>query len=206
MAAMNTFLYRMTHIDNIPHIIVNGITHATSTTCNESYVAIGDRSLISSRNEYLLSNGKEIGVYIPFYFFYRMPMLYVIQKGYNGVSKTAPEDIVYCLVKVDEVVAKNLEFVFTDGHAKNRLSTVYFKKDIDKIDQILDWTAIKSTSWVNENDTDLKRRKEAEFLIEGDIPADSICGYVVHNEDARQKLIALGIDESKVVVRPSFYF
>ncbi len=32
----------------------NGITHATSDACNKSYVAIGDRSLISSRNEYLL--------------------------------------------------------------------------------------------------------------------------------------------------------
>lgn len=206
MAVMNINLYRMTHIDNIPHIIVNGITHATSSACNKSYVAIGDRSLISSRNEYLLSNGKEIGVYIPFYFFYRMPMLFVIQRGYKGVSKTTPEDIVYCLVKVNEVIAKNMEFVFTDGHAKSRLSTVYFKKDIDKIDQILDWDAIKRLSWVDEKDTDLKRRKEAEFLIEGDIPADSICGYVVYNEDARQKLIALGIDESKVVVRPSFYF
>lgn len=43
MAVMNINLYRMTHIDNIPHIIVNGITHATSSACNKSYVAIGDR-------------------------------------------------------------------------------------------------------------------------------------------------------------------
>jgi hypothetical protein len=206
MANLDIYLYRMTHMVNIPHILKYGITHSRSSECNANYVAIGDKSLISSRNEYLLSNGKEIGSYIPFYFFYRMPMLYVIQKGYNGVDRVEPQEIVYCLLKIKDVVERDLEFVFTDGHAKNKLSRVYLKTDVDCIDKILDWTAIRSVSWKSETDIDLKRRKEAEFLIEEDVPAEIICGFVVYNDEARRKLTEYGISDNKIAIRPEFYF
>lgn len=92
-------------------------------------------------------------------------MLYVIQKGYNGVDRVEPQEIVYCLLKIKDVVERDLEFVFTDGHAKNKLSRVYLKTDVDCIDKILDWTAIRSVSWKSETDIDLKRRKKRNSLL-----------------------------------------
>lgn len=60
-------LYRMTHIDNIPHILEYGITHKHSKNKNEGFVAIGDQSLISNRNtkEVFISNGNglEYGIF-----------------------------------------------------------------------------------------------------------------------------------------------
>ena len=32
------YLYRMTHIDNISHILEHGITHQSSINCNPNYV------------------------------------------------------------------------------------------------------------------------------------------------------------------------
>ncbi len=102
----------MTHVNNIAHILRFGITHFNSVNRNLTYKPIGDSSLISSRNRFQLPNGKMLGEYIPFYFGRRMPMLYVIQKGFNGVTITPAEEIVYCITSVQNIIDRDLNFVF----------------------------------------------------------------------------------------------
>lgn len=207
MADLNkAYLYRMTHIENVPHILEHGVTHVSSVHTNKSYKTIGDNSIISTRNNFDLPNGKKPGAYIPFYFGARMPMLYVIQKGYNGVPVTPAKDIVYCISSVQKVVDHNLPFVFTDGHAVDGLSGFYEQKDLPNIDQILDKKAIDATYWHKDDDLDLKRRKEAEFLIETDIHVTAIIGRVVYNEEAKKHLLTMGIPEKKIYVKPNCYF
>lgn len=196
----------MTHIENIPHILQNGITHSTSVNANPNFIAIGDSSLISTRNSFLLNNGRLLGDYIPFYFGYKTPMLYVIQRGFNRVASTPAENIVYCISSVQKIIDLKLDFVFTDGHAVDRLSTQYTISDIQNIDTLIDKNAIKSKYWKDENDLDLKRRKEAEFLVLGHIAPDGILGYVTYNENTKKRLIGFGADASKVVVKPEYYF
>lgn len=84
MTLDNIYLYRMTHIGNIPHILSHGIVHSTSPKANPDYIAIGDKSLIDCRKSKTVEVAGEkivLGDYIPFYFGVRMPMLYVIQHG-----------------------------------------------------------------------------------------------------------------------------
>ena len=50
MELENIYIYRMTHIDNIPNIMVNGITHKNSPNSDPNFVAIGDVSLIDTRS------------------------------------------------------------------------------------------------------------------------------------------------------------
>jgi len=45
----NVKLYRITHIENIPHILQYGITHKDSVNKNPEYRNIGDLSLIETR-------------------------------------------------------------------------------------------------------------------------------------------------------------
>lgn len=201
-----TYLFRMTHIDNIPHVIAHGITHALSTNAHPAFTPIGDSSLISTRSNFVLDNGRRLGDYIPFYFGYRTPMLFVIQKGYNTVLRTAAEDIVYCVCSVQSILDNGLTFVFTDGHAVNRFSNQYSEADVDRIDELLDWPAIGAKFWNSDTDLDLKRRKEAEFLVEADVPFGGILGFVVFNEAAKNKLVVWGISETQVAVRAEFYF
>ena len=148
-------LYRMTHIENIPHVLQYGITHSSSPNANPAFVPIGDSSLITTRSQFVLDNGRWLGEYIPFYFGTRMPMLYVIQKGYNLVKPTLAEDIVYCVTSVQQIMEENLEYTFTDGHAVDSFSTQYGIEDIEKIDVLLDMKAIKARYWNDENDLDL---------------------------------------------------
>jgi hypothetical protein len=196
----------MTHIENIPHILQNGITHSKSKNANPSFFPIGDNSIINLRNEFKLDNGKLLGEYIPFYFGIRTPMLYVIQKGYNKVLPTPAEKIVYCVTSVQKIIDQKLDFVFTDGHAVDGFSSQYTLAEIPNINTILDKNAIDSIYWKNEKDLDLKRKKEAEFLILNDIPIETILGFITYNENAKNKVINFGVEDLKVIIRPNYYF
>lgn len=200
------YLYRMTHIQNISHILDYGITHSASANANPNFISIGDGSLIDSRNKFLLSNGRGLGEYIPFYFSYRTPMLYVMQKGFNMVPPTPAEKIVYCVSTVQKILNLHLDFLFTDGHAIDKFSSQFTIADIQNIDTILDHNAINAKYWKDENDLDMKRRKEAEFLVLGDISTDAILGYLVYNENAKDTIINFGAKESNVIIKSNYYF
>lgn len=207
MADLNkTYLFRMTHIENIPHILQYGITHLTSPNANKKYVPIGDGSLITTRGSFVLNNGKQLGDYIPFYFGALTPMLYVIQKGYNGVKVTPAKDIVYCVSSVQKIIDAQLDFVFTDGHAIESFSTQYAPSAVNEIDTLLDFKAIKDSNFKDPNDLDKKRRKQAEFLVENDIPKQAILGFIVSNKNTQDKLLAMGIAEKSIKIMPGYYF
>lgn len=201
-----TYLFRMTHIENIPHVLKFGITHASSINANPNFVPIGDSSIITTRNDFQLRNGKKLGEYIPFYFGVRTPMLFVVQNGYNMVAPTPAENIVYCVTSVKKIIELQLDFVFTNGHAVNGFTSQYSHADIPNIDEIIDWKAVKEKFWTNDTDLDLKRRKEAEFLVLGDIDPSGILGFVVYNKNAQTRMVDFGVNELNVPIKPHFYF
>ncbi|HOF45642.1 MAG TPA: DUF4433 domain-containing protein [Bacteroidales bacterium] len=196
----------MTHIENIPHILQYGIVHSNSINANPNFVPIGDGSLIATRNNIILNNGRPLGEYIPFYFGVRTPMLYVIQHGFNMVAPMPAENIVYCVTSVQKIIELQLNFIFTDGHAVDGFTSQFTRQDIDNLNEILDWHAIKAKYWHKDNDLDLKRRKEAEFLVLGDIPTNAILGYVVYNQNSKNKLIKYGIDTAYIFINHEYYF
>lgn len=200
------YLFRMTHIENIPHILKYGITHPESEFANVEYIGIGDQSIIETRKDKVLIDDKKIGDFIPFYFAKRTPMLLVVQTGYNGVSKVHPSNIVYCVSSIQKIIDSGNDFVFTDGHAINGLSTVHRKEEIENLFEIIDEKAIKSNQWSDENDLDLKRRKEAELLLIGDLGVDFIIGYAVYDEGAKNRLIDFGVNEKKIIVKKDYYY
>ena len=208
-------IYKMFHIENIPHILVNGITHKSSPNANPNFVAIGDTSMIAHRNERQanVTNGTNNiiesitpGDFIPFYFGVRMPMLYVVQHGGNFVeSVNKPEDIVYVACSVQAIVDSNLLYYFSDGHAADSLTTFYDKTKINDLPQIVDWHAVKERNWGGHENLNIKRKKQAEFLVKEDIPRDFIIGFVCYNDAAKQKLIAFGVNNPIKVIPKAYY-
>ena len=86
------------------------------------------------------------------------------------------------------------------------MSSQYSNVDIVNIDNFVDWKAIKAKFWIDENDLDLKRRKEAEFLISGDIPFVSLLGFIVYNQKAKERLLSIGVPEEKIKINTTYYF
>lgn len=196
----------MTHIDNVPHILAHGVTHRNSPNANPNFTPIGDPTLISARDGFLLDNGRTLGEYIPFYFGPRMPMLYVIQKGFNGVTVTQATDIVYCVSSVQNVMNTNQDFIYTNGHAVDSFSTQFGPQDITEIENQVDFEAVKVRDWKSPTDLDLKRRMQAEFLLLGDLPFPSVLGFMVRNETAKIQLMGFGVRENQIHINANAYF
>lgn len=197
----------MTHIENVPHILQYGITHYSSQNKSNDFVPIGDGSLINSRSQFIMPNGRKLGEYIPFYFGVRMPMLYVIQNGFNGVKAVSAKDIVYCITTVEAITKSGLDYIFSNGHAVDNFSDFFDRKDIDRVEEIVDFAAVKAQYWKKDTDLDLKRRKEAEFLVMGDIPVEAVLGFAVYNNESAQKIQQMAnFANKKIVIKPNYYF
>lgn len=60
-------------------------------------------------------------------------MLYVIQNGHNVVVPIPAKYIVNCVITVQKILEVSLHFVFTDGHAVDRLGSFHEASAIQKI-------------------------------------------------------------------------
>lgn len=211
-------VYRMTHLDNIEHILQNGITHRNSPNHNPNYITIGDISLINTRDtkQVTVDNGDfldfdastiTLGDFIPFYFGIKMPMLYVIQNGGNFVIEPTPASkIVYMVCSVSRLIEKYEKYFFSDGHATDNLTSFYNKSRINDLAEIIDWNAVKASYWGGQDNLNLKRKKQAEFLISEDIAPSLIFAFGCYNDAAKNKLISIGVKKEKIKVIPKAYY
>ena len=76
---------------------------------------------------------------------------------------------------------------------------------VQRLDK-LDFKAIKARYWKDDTDLDLKRRKEAEFLVSGDLPVSAILGFIVFNENAKNRLLAVGLPDKQIHINSNAYF
>lgn len=205
------YIFRMIHFDNLEYILTNGICCSRHPKADPGYINIGDSSLISQRDNYVVRvdpPGGVLGDYIPFYFAGHTPMLLKIITGY-GVDKIPQEDIIFICCKVNDIIDYTNEWCFTDGHAKSAI-TEYFN-DLRFISRV-DWNAVKATKWTNdENDFDRTRKKQAEFLVKYFIPVPYISSIIVKNsekeEEVRSILNRLNINiPIHIDVENNFYY
>ncbi len=211
-------IYRITHIGNIPHILRYGITHKNSLNNNPHFIEIGDKSLIDNRSykEVVVDNGDTsklapptiiLGDFIPFYFGVKMPMLYVIQHGGNFVEKPVSSgNIIYLACSLQRIIQSKIIFYFTDGHATDNLTTFYDNSKINDLPEIIDWGAIRAPYWGGDENLDVKRKKQAEFLLQADLPPDFIVGFGCFSEKTKKELISLGVEEQKIKIIPDAYY
>lgn len=208
----------MTHIDNIPHILQYGITHRNSPNANPNFVAIGDISLINSRDQkqVTVDNGDflnleapsiTLGHFIPFYFGVKMPMLYVIQNGGNFVPEpTPPEKIVYMACSAIQIVKQQNMCYFCDGHATDNLTTFYDTTKVNDLAKIVDWDAVKASYWGGQENLNIKRKKQAEFLAADDITPNLIFGFVCYNDAGKNMLVEYGVKEEQIKIIPTAFY
>ncbi len=198
------YAFRMTHIDNIPHILKVGIVHPSSSLADPDYVPIGDPSAIETRRQRFLNDGSCLGDYIPFYFGPRSPMLYVIQNGYNSVSRKSPNEIVYCVVDLQDIIREKIDCVFTDGHALDKLSRTYPGYLLTAVDKFVSHEDVFVKFWTSS--PDMKRKKEAELLLKQDLKPEFVRLFVVYSAQSKSALLRMGVDDSRVHVKPDYYF
>jgi hypothetical protein len=104
----------------------------------------------------------------------------MIKNGTAPVEQRPQEDIVYLISSVQAIKNANLEYCFTDMHAKLRLAGFYREdKDFDKID----WEVVQAKVWNRLPDyLDRQDRKQAEFLVRHHVPVSCISWLGVKTE------------------------
>jgi prepilin-type processing-associated H-X9-DG protein len=179
------WLFRIVHIDNLPFLLERGMFASTHPDKDPDYVFIGDTKLTEQRRHYPipLEGRGHIGEYVAFYFGHLSPMLYNIHTGYRGIVQRPQSDIVYICCTLGTIEAANCNYLFTDGHAKQRITQFY--KDKSDLEQV-DWDIVYQKYWRNdEEDRDRMRRKQAELLVKGHVPVSCIYRLVVFDDESK---------------------
>lgn len=73
------YAFGILHKDNMPHVMKYGLVHNDSPFARDSFVPIGDMSVMDVRSTKQLPDGSFLSEYIHFYFGPGSPMLYNIQ-------------------------------------------------------------------------------------------------------------------------------
>lgn len=204
------WLYRIIHIKNLDFILKNRIICCPGSICSDpNYIGIGDTSLIESRSNISLKleGSNDLNEYVSFYFGPRSIMLYkILNSNDDNVIKRKPDEIIYLVTNTEKLVQMGKYYFYTDGHLNSVYTQIFDDNNFSKVDL----NACKAKYWTNtEKDPDLKRRKQAEFNIHGDLPVNILDGILVYSEKIKRQVLKLLQTynlELKVNVKPSYYY
>ena len=177
-------IFRITHRDNLPFILENGLHAPGSGVLGPDYRNIGNVDLISRRTRRVVpcGPGGTLSDYVPFYFTPYSIMLLNIHTGYN--VKQVPNDEILILVSSLRTMAElNIPFVFTDQHAYPPMAQYYIDlKDLDMIP----WAQLNSRDFnTDPDDPGKKERYQAEALIWRHVPLTALLGICCYNAKVR---------------------
>jgi hypothetical protein len=205
----NGFIFRITHRNNIPWILDNGLHCRNSGSVDPNFVQIGNADLISKRHHKKAKGpyGGTLSDYVPFYFTPLSPMFYNIKTGWNGITKRANDEIAICYSSLDELTKHGVKFIFTDRHAYLEAAQAFTK--ISDLEQI-DWKILQNRDFKRDTD-DLGKveRYEAETLVRTLLPAKALRGIACVNASAAADIkteVAKRSLSLPVETKPGWYF
>lgn len=194
-------LYHITHLDNLPAIVRQGGLWAKGHLPEGAQQTdLADSKIQDRRHAFPVpgANGRCLHDYVPFYFCPKSPMLFR--------RKDLQREIVYLVTRPSLCVAQGLEWVFTDSHAVTMLAR--FTRNLSDLER-LDWDAIRSDFWGGEANQEIRRRKQAEWLVFRFVPLAAIVELAAMVPETTDRvsncLQAAGIPVSCKTMR-SWYF
>jgi hypothetical protein len=202
-------IFRITHVDNLPWILDNGLHARNGEKFDPGYRNIGNPDLIEKRSKRSVKvpPGGTLSDYVPFYFTPYSIMLYNIKTGYGGVKQVPNSEILILVSSLRRVAARGIPFAFTNQHAYPAMAE-YFT-DLERLDSV-DWTLLQRRDFKHDpDDPGKKERYQAEALIWKYVPLDALQGVCCYEPEVKGQVEAQvrqrGLD-LKVGVQPNWYF
>ena len=206
-------IVHIVHIDRLQSIVDDGYLWCDEKAVQRS--SPGTTIGISQIKERRLSNrlsshpDLRVGSCVPFYFWPRSVMLYLMFRGNHPELKYrgGQEPIVHLVADLRRTVKwterEELRWAFTLSNA----GAAYFEDRcrIEDLEEI-DWGAVKARDW---RDPTVKEHKQAEFLVESRFPWKLIDHVGVMTEAVRQQVASiLPADDPRpsVQVQKTWYY
>jgi hypothetical protein len=200
-------IFRITHIRNVPWILVNGIHCRSSTVRDSSFVDIGSADLISKRNLHpvTVEPGGTLGDYVPFYFTPWSPMLLNIKTG-RGVPRRPMSEVTIFVSSVPKLVACGLQFVVSDRHAYKLAEFTAGSAGLARVP----WADLQTRKFKRDPENpEPFDRYQAEALVHRCVPLPAILGIACngqHSQQVLEKELHSRSSKLNVVVRPRWFF
>lgn len=172
-------LYHITHLDNLPAIARHGGLWAKAHLPEGSLQAdLAHQNIQDRRHAFVVpgTDGQCLHDFVPFYFCSKSPMLFR--------RREHQEKIVYLVSRPSRCLDLGLDWMFTDSHAVTVLAR-YTRNLADLA--LLDWEAIGSDSWGGESNQEIRRRKQAEWLVHRFVPLQAITGLATMTPESTKK-------------------
>jgi hypothetical protein len=206
-----TAIYHFTHVENFVRIL-EVKEMVCDRLCQQSGLTvrnIGYSSLKAARIQTAVEVEPygTLGDYVPFYFGWRSPMLFVYTKGYVTGKPEDTDDLVYLVSSAEAVSSSGLRFAFTDGHPIREPKA--FFNDLADLHNV-DLALMKATMWTDTDaDPDKKRRRQAEFLVHRRFPLVLVLGIATKSAARRawvNGLLKEAGQDIQCVSRPGWYY
>jgi hypothetical protein len=193
----NPKLYHLVHVDRLASIVADGRLLCDAVMANRpgTGTTVGMSRIKQRRQELPLETRPhlKVGECVPFYFCPRSVMLYLLYQGnHPDLSYRGGQDpIAHLELDLRKVVrwaeAQRLQWAFTLSNAGAR--DFEDRCHLDQLNEI-DWNAVQAVDW---RDSDVKHGKQAEFLVEREVPWRLVEHIGVYsNKTGQQALAAMG--------------
>lgn len=190
-------LFYITHIENVPSILKNGIlSHALVEARKLPFKPIYDAAIVSNRKNKATPERASLWEYANVFFQPRNPMMYRV------VHEKAPKEL--AVIGVKPSVLQLPHVMVTDGNAANNPTRFFKASEGLKVIES-QWPVIQAEYW---NDLDGSKRKiMAECLVPEGIPGDQIHTVFVADQEAKKRAEELmGPTKIPVVAEPKIFF
>lgn len=194
-------LYYITHINNLPSILRNGIlSHRQVEKQGVQFTRIYNPEIVANREARTTPDGKSLWDYANVYFQPRNPMLYKV------ITETSEKKDIVIIGVTPQVVDTEGAFISL-GNAASLLSPIL---DVNEGLQAINdeyWPIINSDWWKSEDGT--KRKIMAECLIPNYIPPSQLHSIYVINQSVADKIRPVLKNfslQTSVVIEPHMFF
>lgn len=188
------FLYNITHIDNIPSIIQNGILSFDDMKYMSHHsIAMNDVQL--RRDSIFIPGGDRLHSYANLYFTFHNPMLYKRQSMCENL----------CILAISCDILDIKDCVVSDRNAAAGLAKFYSAEEGIRN---LDFDKIFAQFWTHDDPYEQSNHKAikcAEILVPHCVPYAYVAAACVVSQDAAQQLKNTGF-ERKIVINPKVFY
>jgi hypothetical protein len=201
-------IFRITHRDNVPHLLENGVHCRNSDRVNMSFVEIGHPEIIGRRKARVVDVDPRgtLADYVPFYFTPCTPMLYNIVTGWNGLKRRARAEIVVLVSSLAILEERRIPYVLADRNAA--LVSAILAPGRELLPDLA-WNNWQKRDFRNDPENPGKiERYQAEALVHRHLPSAGLRAIITYDKPT-QVAVEQHVSDSgaglSVRVMPSWY-